>query len=110
MAGDLEIGQLQAGIQNLSSRFDRIETYLGKGVDRHTEVMTELALVRHSQENFTEYTARCDEDRQAMGQRIADVEVFQKNQIKVAAAAGGLLGFLAYGGGKAMEKFWGLFS
>lgn len=121
MPGERESGQIQADLSNLKESVSEIKEYLGNGIKRHTEVMSAIAVITSNQANFqanltlvqtnlATYQKNCDDDRKGLGGRLNDVENFQKTQIKAAAAAGGFVGFLAYGGGKMLEKIGAWFS
>lgn len=112
MKGDVEhrLTSVEANLGNIANTANEIKGYLGKLFNETGDIKTGLALVVQNQSTTQAYIKKCDDDREDFHARIANIEGFQKNQVKIAAGAGGVIAFLTYGGSKIVEKIVGIFS
>lgn len=114
MSGDLEIGQLQANMKNVADSISDIKQYLGKGIERHTEVMSKLAVISNKQDNmqleFKDYKIECTKERDDHEDRITTVENYQGTQKKTMAFIAATAALFITVGGKFLEKLAALFS
>ena len=96
---------------------EEIKKIVSTAAEQRVDLLTAVSTVLAHQESFNKYQEACDADRLRLvnantnlGRRLYRVENFQGAQRKAVAGIAAVAGFLAYGGGKLLEKIGAWFS
>lgn len=99
-----------ANVGNILTMVTDIKAYLAKSAEQRVTMLEKLAVITNKQDDFVKYQLQCDEERQSLDKRVDKVETNQRNQKKIAVGIAAFISFLAYGGGKAVEKIGAWFA
>lgn len=89
MTGDNHENRLstvEANLANIARGVEEIKSYLYKGSDRHTEIISRLAVIDSKQNEYAKYQQDCENDRGGHEKRITAVENYQASQKRLIAA------------------------
>jgi hypothetical protein len=76
---------VEANLSNIARGVEEIKTYLYKGSDRHTEIISRLAVIDSKQNEYAKYQQDCESDRGGHEKRLTAVETYQTGQRKTIA-------------------------
>ncbi len=104
---DGDQGERLARLEGVFSQtMPRMEEYMRQGIKARIDGNRILGSLQESVVGFKEYQEECDKQRKDHETRINATEDFQRTQIKVAGAAGGIMAFLVAGGAKVLDKIF----
>lgn len=99
----------QADVRNICNTLDGMKQYMAKQIDQHTEMRSEIAVIKRVQSDIQtdvdKYQRDCDDDRKSIDKRVVSVESFQSRQIAAGGAAGAVVSFFITIGGIVYEAF-----
>lgn len=93
-----DIGHIRTDISD-------IKGYLMKSAEQRVTMLEKQAVMINKQDDFINYQARCDKEREELAGRVDNVESFQRGQKRMAGGIAACVTLLAYGGSKAIENF-----
>lgn len=83
-SNDGRLSAVESDVKNIAKGIEDIKGFLYKTSERHTEIIGRLAVIDSKQDDFKEYTEKCELDRSQQEKRITKCENYQANQRSVA--------------------------
>ena len=79
------LSTVEANLTNIARGVEEIKSYLYKGSDRHTEIISRLAVIDSKQNDYAKYQQDCESERGGHDKRLSAVEAYQATQRRTIA-------------------------
>lgn len=78
-----ELSNLQKEVERLTKTVENFGVYTEKSANRHTEIMTSLAVIQSKQSDMAAYQLECDAQRADHATRLTQLETSQRTAIRI---------------------------